>query len=192
MDIWQFCFTEMFNNAIDHSGGTNIKVMIGRAQATTEIRVVDDGIGIFKKIQTTMNLLDERHAILELSKGKLTTDPAKHTGQGIFFTSRLLDSFHILSGGVAYSHNTVELDDEDWITKQEQPSEYGTAVFMKLDNRTARIDEEIFSRYSSDDGVDFSKTVVPVKLALYGDEKLVSRSQESVGSIQAVYERETS
>ena len=44
----------------------------------------DFGIGIFNKIQQGMNLLDERHAVLELTKGKLTTDPARHSGEGIF------------------------------------------------------------------------------------------------------------
>jgi len=34
----------------------------------------DDGIGIFRKIHDELGLLDERHAILELAKGKLTTD----------------------------------------------------------------------------------------------------------------------
>ena len=57
-------------------------------------------MGIFKKIQKALDLLDERHAILELAKGKLTTDPKHHTGEGIFFTSRMFDEFTILSGGV--------------------------------------------------------------------------------------------
>ena len=88
----------MFNNAIDHSGGTEI-VFVTKTAAQTTITIKDNGIGIFKKIQAAMNLLDERHAILELAKGKLTTDPKRHTGEGIFFTSRLVDSFDIVSGG---------------------------------------------------------------------------------------------
>ena len=31
--------------------------------------------------------------MLELSKGKLTTDSANHSGEGIFFTSRMFDVF---------------------------------------------------------------------------------------------------
>ncbi len=104
MDIWHFCITEMFNNAVDHSGGNHIFIKIAKTAANIQIMLDDDGIGIFRKIQTAMNLLDERHAILELAKGKLTTDPKGHTGQGIFFTSRLLDSFDILSGGCFFTH----------------------------------------------------------------------------------------
>ena len=174
LDIWQFCFTEMFNNAVDHSEGISILVKVLSTAASTEIVLQDDGIGIFRKIQAAMNLSDERHAVLELAKGKLTTDPDRHTGQGIFFTSRLLDSFDILSGGVYFAH-TLE-SDADWIM---EPSEVqtGTAVFMKLGNRSARIDTQIFSQYTSGEDHGFTKTVVPVRLAQYGEDKLISRSQ---------------
>ena len=174
LDIWQFCFTEMFNNAIDHSGGTNISVSLVITLANTQILISDNGVGIFKKIQTSMGLLDQRHAVLELSKGKLTTDPSKHSGQGIFFTSRLLDSFDILSGGVFFTHSFDQ--EEDWIIERPE-STAGTAIFMKLSNDSSRIDEEVFKNYSSVDGYAFTKTVVPVRLAQYGDEKLISRSQ---------------
>ena len=42
-------------------------------------------------------------AALELSKGKLTTDPKNHSGQGIFFSSRAFDSFGLYSGGLTVS-----------------------------------------------------------------------------------------
>jgi hypothetical protein len=48
--------------------------------------------------QRELSLLDERHAITELSKGKLTTDSERHTGEGIFLSSRTVDDFTILSG----------------------------------------------------------------------------------------------
>ena len=97
MHIWHHGFTEMFNNAIDHSGGTVISVWMRKTAAAIDLCIADDGIGIFKKIQAAMNLLDERHAVLELAKGKFTTDPKNHSGEGIFFTSRMIDSFDIVS-----------------------------------------------------------------------------------------------
>jgi hypothetical protein len=175
LDIWHYGFTEMFNNAKDHSGGTQILVHIRRTAATTEMVISDDGVGIFKKIQMALNLLDERHAIFELSKGKLTTDPAKHTGEGIFFTSRMFDSFDILSGGVFFTHSFGVA--EDWIMERDQ-FRSGTTVWMKIDNHTARAVKKIFDHYASEDGdYGFNKTVVPVKLAQYGNDKLISRSQ---------------
>ena len=35
--------------------------------------------------------------------GKLTTDPHRHTGEGIFFTSRAFDCFEIRSGELRFS-----------------------------------------------------------------------------------------
>jgi anti-sigma regulatory factor (Ser/Thr protein kinase)/biotin operon repressor len=172
--IWQYGFTEMFNNAIDHSAGTEIYVQVRKTAATTEIAVMDDGVGIFKKIQTALRLLDERHALLELAKGKLTTDPRNHSGEGIFFSSRMFDAFDILSGGVYFSH---KFDDQlDWVFESVKFNA-GTTVWMKLNNHTSRTTRKIFDHYSTDDNYGFTKTVVPVKLARYGNENLMSRSQ---------------
>lgn len=173
-DIWHYGFTEMFNNAIDHSDGKTVDIFVEKTATYTEIALFDDGIGIFKKIQNELGLLDERHAVLELAKGKLTTDPDNHTGEGIFFTSRMFDEFQILSGGVYFSH---EFDDHrDWILERTR-FDSGTGVWMKINNHTARTLKRIFDQYTSKDDIGFTKTVVPVRLAQYGDDKLVSRSQ---------------
>lgn len=175
MNIWHHGFTEMFNNAKDHSGGTYIGVHIKKTAAETEMLVADNGVGIFRKIQAAMNLLDERHAVLELAKGKFTTDPKNHSGEGIFFTSRMFDFFDILSGGVFFSHELGH--PEDWISELDQSRE-GTFVWMKLYNHTSRTTRKVFDQFSSDDDeYKFNKTMVPVKLAKYGDDNLISRSQ---------------
>lgn len=171
--IWEYGFTEMFNNALDHSGGTQITVRVKKTAATTEMMIADNGEGIFRKIQRELGLLDERHAILELSKGKLTTDPANHTGEGIFFSSRMFDQFDILSGGVYFSHEFG--DPEDWILDGQEAE--GTAVWMKLHNHTSRTLKKIFDQFAGGEDFGFNKTVVPVKLARYGNDQLVSRSQ---------------
>jgi anti-sigma regulatory factor (Ser/Thr protein kinase) len=174
LSIWQYGFTEMFNNALDHSSGSRIHLSIKRNAVDTEMLVQDDGVGIFKKIQAALGLLDERHAIFELAKGKLTTDPARHSGQGIFFTSRMFDEFDILSGGVFFTHKFTEAD--DWIMERNRP-ENGTSVWMRMNNHTSRTTAKVFDRYSSGDDYGFTKTVVPVNLARYGNENLISRSQ---------------
>lgn len=173
MNIWHHGFTEMFNNAIDHSGGKTIFVSIDKTAATTEMLISDDGVGIFKKIQQEKGLLDVRHAILELSKGKLTTDPRRHSGEGIFFTSRMFDSFRIVSDGAYFSHEFGESD--DWLLEHKRDE--GTAVWMKLQNHTARTTKKIFDQFAPGDSFGFSKTIVPVRLAQYGNDLLISRSQ---------------
>jgi anti-sigma regulatory factor (Ser/Thr protein kinase) len=172
-DIWHYGFTEMFNNVIDHSEGDAVTLRFQKTATTSEIVISDNGIGIFRKIQDNLGLLDERHAILELAKGKLTTDPANHTGEGIFFTSRMFEDFDILSGGTFFTHRFD--DDEDWILESKGAS--GTWVWMKLNNHTARTVKKIFDQYTSEEDFGFTKTVVPVRLAQYGEDKLVSRSQ---------------
>jgi len=174
-DIWRYGFTEMFNNARDHSDGTMITVLIERTAIYTEMAIMDNGVGIFRKIQKALNLLDERHAVFELTKGKLTTDPDRHTGEGIFFTSRMFDQFNITSAGIFFVHEFGDV--EDWILERANPEEARTAVWLKLNNHTARTLKKIFDQYSSEDDYAFTKTVVPVRLAQYGDDKLVSRSQ---------------
>lgn len=174
LDIWRYGFTEMVNNAKDHSAGSAIVIKISKTAVNTEMFISDDGIGIFKKIQDALNLLDERHAVLELSKGKLTTDPQRHTGEGIFFTSRMFDTFAIISGQTYWGHQFGER--EDWIMDG-AALKGGTIVHLKLSNHTARTEKKIFDQYSSDDDFAFNRTVVPVALAQYGNDKLVSRSQ---------------
>ncbi len=175
LDIWSYGFTEMVNNAVDHSSGGKIMVLLKRTAVTTEISLHDDGVGIFRKIKDAYGLDDERHALLELAKGKLTTDPAHHTGEGIFFASRMFDRFAILSGGVYFSHHIEE--DEDWILDRDQ-EQRGTSVFMELQDRTERTTGEVFARFASEeDDFAFTKTVVPVRLAREDPEKLISRSQ---------------
>lgn len=174
LNIWHYGFTEMFNNVLEHSGATVVGVNFQKTAAGTEIWIYDNGVGIFKKIQAALDLLDERHAVLELAKGKFTTDPANHSGEGIFFSSRMFDDFKIISGDVYFTH---QFDDkEDWILESLRNVE-GTAVRMELHNHTARTTKKVFDKFSADEDYGFTKTVVPVKLTQYGDDNLVSRSQ---------------
>ncbi len=174
LNIWHYGFTEMLNNAIDHSDGEVVSVSVEKNPAGTQIMVSDDGVGIFRRIQEALNLNDERHAVLELAKGKLTTDPENHTGEGIFFSSRMFDEYAILSGGVYFSHEHNK--PEDWIMERKNPQN-GTTVFMKIANNSSRTVKSVFDKYTSGEELRFDKTVVPVSLARHGNERLVSRSQ---------------
>lgn len=173
-DIWQYGFTEMFNNAIDHSEGTTLVVEFKKNAAATEISIADNGVGIFKKIQAALGLQDERHAALDLAKGKFTTDPSRHSGEGIFFASRMFDHFEIYSGEIAFSH---ELNGKRIPSPKSAKPSRGTVVWMALGNLTARTTKKIFDQFASGEDYAFTKTVIPVKLAEYGDDNLVSRSQ---------------
>lgn len=173
--VCNYGFTEMFNNAIEHSDGTTIRAVLERSYMRSTLGVFDDGIGIFKKIKEGLDLADEREAILELAKGKVTTDPAGHSGEGIFFTSRMFDSFSLLANGLFFSH---EVSEEDWLIETRPEEMSGTFVSMDIASTTTRTQSEVFKKYSSNGDVpSFDKTHVPVKLLLVGEENLVSRSQ---------------
>jgi anti-sigma regulatory factor (Ser/Thr protein kinase) len=170
--ICHYGFTEIFNNAIDHSEGTTIAVTATLWFDRILLCIDDNGIGIFNKIQKEYELDDPLHAILELSKGKLTTDPETHTGEGIFFTSRMFDTFIISSG--KYYFTTSGID----VMFESERDVLGTEVYMQISRRANRTTAGVFSQFTSDSGTfGFDKTIVPVKLARYGNENLISRSQ---------------
>lgn len=177
LDIAHHGVTEMVNNAVDHSDGEQLTVFMDCDGERLLLGVSDDGVGIFRKITRALDLPDERLALLELSKGKLTTDPARHSGEGIFFTSRIFDRFQIHSGGLLFDHDDGE--EEDLLDEFEAAdSAVGTMVLMEIARGSTRRIKDVFDQYSSGpDDYDFAKTTVPVRLARAGDENLISRSQ---------------
>lgn len=177
LDICHHGVTEMVNNAIDHSEGMQVRVEVERNARRVMLAVHDDGVGIFRKISRALALPDERLALLELSKGKLTTDPRRHSGEGVFFTSRMFDRFAIESGGLVFDHFDDET--EDSLHEAEAlDARDGTAVLMRIAVDSPRTATEVFDRFSGGpEDYDFARTVVPVRLAKVGDENLISRSQ---------------
>lgn len=173
VDIWRYGVTEMINNAIDHSEGKSVTILVERSALRTAIRVSDDGEGIFHRIQRLLGLYDPREAILELAKGKLTTDPQRHSGEGVFFSSRVFDRFSILSRDLCFSHDVGR---DDWLIDGDGDIK-GTVVTMELDNNCKRTTKEVMDQFAAPDAYTFAKTIVPVRLAQHEGEKLVSRSQ---------------
>jgi len=140
------------------------------------IQVIDRGIGIFRNIQNRFHLHDPRQALLELSKGRLTSDPKHHTGHGIFFTSRMFDEFSIYSGNLYY--NRIRQEDDDWCVEARDLTDLviGTWVEMTISTNASWTTRDIFDRYQVDP-VGFTRTHVPIALGKYPGEQLVSRSQ---------------
>lgn len=181
-NILQICvhgFTEMFNNVIDHSESTTSQVIIIRNAAKIQMTVRDYGVGIFNKIQRAFNLAEPQHAILELTKGKVTTDKSKHSGEGIFFTSRMFNEFSIASGTLIFNRTKVPpYPPDDWIMEAERAPIQGTQVNMVISTNATHTTKEIFDNYRAEfDEFGFSKTIIPLKLMKYEGEQLISRSQ---------------
>ncbi len=171
--IWQHAMTEMINNAIDHSSSETVEVGMKANALFTEGYVSDAGEGIFLKIQKALDLYDAREAILELAKGKFTTDPVNHSGEGIFFSSKMMDRYEIFSGGLYFEHVSEEPD----VLSEHGKEVIGTLVSMRLENDSARTAKEVFDRFALPEEFSFAKTIVPVRLAQHEGDNLVSRSQ---------------
>lgn len=174
-EICHYGFTEMINNAIDHSAGERALITVERDSESIFIAIDDDGEGIFERIARLMDLPDPRASLLELSKGKLTTDPDHHTGEGIFFTSRAFDRFSIISGELTFDHDHSKRTD---VLHHRVGGSPGTLVGMEIELDSRRTLGEVFDQFSSGpDEYRFERTVVPVRLAIYEGERLISRSQ---------------
>lgn len=171
--IWQYAASALINNAIDHSASAQVEVGLERNALWTEVVVADEGEGIFLKIQRALRLNDPREAILELAKGKLTTAPEAHSGEGIFFTSRALDLFEIESHQLRFRHVH---DGRDSISEQPVDTP-GSRVRMRLANDSTRELQSVFDAHTDLEEFSFDRTVVPLHLAQHEGEKLVSRSQ---------------
>lgn len=105
----------------------------------TYIVVEDNGIGIFKKIKNDLSLQDEHQSLLELAKGKFTSNPKEHSGEGIFFSCRACDLFLIHSGSLTYSLDRasdigkfIETDKD-----LEDNNFSGTLVLMAMNNNSS-------------------------------------------------------
>ncbi len=177
LELWAYSFQEILNNAIEHSEGTKIEIEVLQKDGLTEIIIADDGVGIFRKLRDEYQLDDEKHAALELSKGKLTTEPRNHTGQGIFFSSRMVDSFIIQSGNASLFHLPNHVF--DFVFERGKVEEQGTIIMMKIENNTSRTVNKVFDMFELPDDEDhgFVKTLIPVKLAQFDKEMMISRSQ---------------
>lgn len=159
--IWRYAFTEMMNNAIEHSGASVINVTVLQNCLNTTVGISDNGMGIFKNIQNYMKTeknddipLDE--CVSLLFAGKFTTAKANHSGEGIFFTSHMMDSFLIISDNNVFSRNSFT---DKQIT--DISYEKGTIVTMSLHNQTKKTTLEVFNRFSDiDEG--FTRTHIPI------------------------------
>lgn len=174
LNICYYGFTEMLNNVFDHAEAKKAIVDFARNPNKILLGINDDGIGIFNKIAKAFHLDDERHAILELSKGKLTTNPKEHTGQGIFFTSRAFDLFGIMSGKLSFA----SVNEKDLLFDKpfDGSNVKGTAIVMEINLNSKTKLKDVFDKFADID-YGFTKTIVPVYLVQYGTETLVSRSQ---------------
>lgn len=173
--ICQYGLTEIVNNAIDHSNGTTLTIDVQRTALDIVMQIADDGVGVFQKIRSAFQYADDQQAVLELSKGKLTTDRTRHPGEGVFFVSRAVDVFEICSDRLTFRHDSRQ---NQWHLLPADDCPRGTRITLVIAVDSQRTLQDVFDHFTRGaDDYGFTRTQVPVFLAQYGDENLVSRSQ---------------
>ncbi|OGT32532.1 MAG: hypothetical protein A3C44_02160 [Gammaproteobacteria bacterium RIFCSPHIGHO2_02_FULL_39_13] len=171
--IAEYCCTELINNAKDHSQGTRLHLETRWENKGIAIQVRDNGVGIFKKLKTELQLANLEESLLMLTKGKVTTDSNNHTGEGIFFSSRAADRFTIEANKIKYTKDNIE---NDWFYEKTDLKS-GTKITLFIGNKCARILKDIFQEYTNPSDYHFDKTEILVELSRFGDERYISRSQ---------------
>lgn len=166
-----YAFTEMLNNAIEHSDSDSIRIVMKREKDLVTFTIIDEGTGIFENIRSKFGLNSHLDAIQTLLKGKQTTMPEEHSGEGIFFTSKIADVMRIRSAKKQLIFNNLIED----FTIQDTQEISGTQVQCTIQVNTTRDMQAIFRQYT-DESFAFNRTEVTVKLYQMGNE-WVSRSQ---------------
>ncbi|MBI2870391.1 MAG: DUF4325 domain-containing protein [Candidatus Omnitrophica bacterium] len=166
-----YAFTEMLNNAIDHSRSRHVTVRLECGQGHFEFHVVDTGIGVFESVRRKFGLRDPFESASHLLKGKQTRDPKRHSGQGIFFTSKIADRFSLQSARLELVVDNV-IDDT---MLNDIQNRRGTRVIFTLKQKSRKALKALFDEYSNSD-FEFDKTKVVVRLSAREGE-YISRSQ---------------
>ncbi len=174
--IFVYAFSEMLNNAIEHSESETINISVSVRDKKLFFTVNDFGIGVFRNIKQKKGLNSELEAVQELLKGKMTTMPKSHSGEGIYFTSRASDFFALES----FEYDLiVDNKIDDVFFGQSKRSKKGTKVVFSIAIDSGRHLIDIFNKYTieNDDGVPgFDKTEIRIKMYTVGGVH-VSRSQ---------------
>jgi anti-sigma regulatory factor (Ser/Thr protein kinase) len=168
--IANYAFTEMVNNAIDHSGAESVQVKVWVARFEFRFEVTDEGRGALPHLKERLDLEDLYDALGELTKGKTTTDPDRHTGEGIFFTSKAVDVFTFESAGLRWTVDNVRNDQAVGFSEIAQ----GTRVRWEMDPAAKRSMGDVFGEYTDDH--EFARTRTVVRLFGFGV-RFVSRSE---------------
>jgi len=168
-----YAFTEMVNNAIDHSRGQGLVTTISVGASGVVVEIVDDGVGVFRNVREAERLPDDVESVFVLEKGRFTTQPERHTGEGIFFSSKVASQFRLESGRVAWITDNAAKDTTIELMSE---SRLGTRVVMTFTPGRVVPLADIFREWTDPETLAFERTQTTVRLASFGVQ-LLSRSE---------------
>jgi len=169
----RYAATEVINNAIDHSRGTIVEVSVSFETAGTSVTTVrDDGVGVFRRLCDDFGFASAYEAIVQLEKGRLTTDPSRHSGEGLFFSSKAVARFRLESQAVAWIVDNLVGDSAIGTS----PVTKGTQVVLTVVRGRTPVLADVFRAYTDAQTLQFARTRCTIKLGALGT-ALVSRSE---------------
>ena len=173
LPLLNFAFTEMLNNAIDHSRGSEVDIRWFVDDHLIAFEIADDGVGAFRNMAEERGLASEYDAIGEISKGKQTTLPEAHSGLGIYFSSRMASRFTLTSGHLSW---IVDNRLGDTAVQFLEAERKGTLVRCEIDGDTTTTQLDIFHAFSPPDAFGTNRSTVRVRLFDQGP-NFVSRTE---------------
>jgi anti-sigma regulatory factor (Ser/Thr protein kinase) len=170
LTIFDYAFTEMLNNAIDHSRSKKVWIKVDIDQTNITFIIKDQGIGAIESIKEGFKISDDFLALEHLFKGKQTTARKAHSGQGIFFTSKVVDTYGIATSKMEFIIDNTRTDEFLRDINQRK----GTTVTCKIKTNTRRKIKDVFDKYTGDD-YEFNRNIVKINLSKH--KRLMSRSE---------------
>ncbi len=169
-----YAFTEMLNNAIEHSQSQYVEIALRKDTKDIQFIINDFGVGVFKNVMQKRRLHSELEAIQDILKGKATTQPHSHSGEGIFFTSKIADIFILESFGYRLRIDNVI---KDIFIEELKPQKRGTKVIFIITSNSQKHLNDVFNQFVTEPGeVGFDKTEIKIRLYVSGT-VYISRSQ---------------
>lgn len=172
--IFDYAFSEMMNNAIEHSKSKRIEVEVSVDERFLQFKIRDFGIGVFLNVMKQRGLKNELEAMQDILKGKTTTQPLAHSGEGIFFTSKSADLFYINSYEWSMQVNNLQ---SDIFFEPLKKSLRGSEIVFLIRLDSTKHLSDVFEKFQLDQNSKaFDATEIQVRLFTYGTIH-VSRSQ---------------
>lgn len=135
--------------------------------------IEDNGLGVFEVVRAAHGLTSLEDAALLLLKGKVTSDPRRHTGEGLFFAARVCEWFCIQSSSLGLSLETPGA----WAFESPDERVAGTRIRTRVSRPNVPDLKRLFDEFCPQPELRFNRTLVQVGLLRHADGELVSRSQ---------------
>ncbi len=156
-ELFRYAFTEVLNNAIEHSRGNEVEVRFAQASDDTlSFEVHDDGVGLLASLRRKLSVGSVEEAVKRLSQASKPLWAEGQIGVGLFFSSRAARRFEVESNGLRWT-----LDNQTAQTATAAASaRSGTRVRFQGDLRPRHTLAELFAIHAERTMIDRSRVVV--------------------------------